>query len=292
MAGHRPWRRGGVVVASLQGFARAFARQPEKRALLDLARPMASRDRFDLPRLCGARLVRSDRAHAFGPPSQLAICGGGVVYGLCARPQYRRFGALGRGRAVSGLFRERAQRRRDRRARRLLLLHLCARRRDSRRFLPAVSPHAGRALRQRAALARSSCRGGAGRVAQPLCRRRASAFSPAQDRPLRTRLPASGGRGAATARWPSRTARRVRHHLFRASLGRQSRLRDRARRLCRLVFAGACEPRARRPRRARGHILKGDAGRAAGQRSRGLAGVPASLSHPAADLRAHRRFGL
>ena len=56
-------------------------------------------------------------------------------------------------------------------------------------------------------------------AAQPIRRRRPSAFSPNQDRPLRTCLPASGGRGEATARWPSRTARRVRHHLFRAPCG-------------------------------------------------------------------------
>ena len=68
-------------------------------------------------------------------------------------------------------------------------------------FCLLFHPELGRALRRRAALARSSRRGGACRGAQPLRRRRPPAFSSAQDRPLRACLPASAGRGAATARW-------------------------------------------------------------------------------------------
>ena len=75
---------------------------------------------------------------------------------------------------------------------------------------------------------------------------------------------------------PSGTDRRVRHHLFRASGGRESGLRGRARRFRRLVLDRACQPRARGPRRAGIHVSQGDAGRAAGQCRRGLAGVPAA----------------
>src|ERR1700734_1590070 len=57
-----------------------------------------------------------------------------------------------------------------------------------------------------------------------------------------------------------------------------------------IYFAG--EPPAWRPRRARVHLSQGDAGCAAGQCRRGLAGVPASLSDPAVDVRADRGFGL
>ena len=46
----------------------------------------------------------------------------------------------GRGRAVSGLFREGAQRRRDRRARRVLLVHVCARRGDVGGFCLLLHP--------------------------------------------------------------------------------------------------------------------------------------------------------
>jgi glycosyltransferase 2 family protein len=91
---------------------------------------------------------------------------------------------------------------------------------------------------------------------------------------------------------PSGAGRRVRHHLFRASGGRQSRLCGRARGLCRLVFDRAHEPRARGPRRARVHLCRSDAGRAAAQCRRRPLGVPASVSDPAADVRARGRLEL
>ena len=47
-----------------------------------------------------------------------------------------------------------------------------------------------------------------------------------------------------------------------------------------------------RPRRPRIHVSPGDAGRAAGQCRRGLAGVPSAISDPAAYVRADRRSGL
>src|ERR1700722_5991950 len=86
MADNRSRRGGDIVVAVVQGFARAVARQPEKRTFLDFTRSLAAGDRFDLPRLCRARLVRSDCASASRSPHQLAIRGGGLVHCLRAWP--------------------------------------------------------------------------------------------------------------------------------------------------------------------------------------------------------------
>ena len=72
--------------------------------------------------------------------------------------------------------------------------------------------------------------GSAGPARSRCSRRRASmssarcCISAAEDRRLRTRLSAPADRRAAIARRPAGADRRRRHHLFRASAGRQSRL--------------------------------------------------------------------
>ena len=219
---------------------------------------VAAGDRFDLARLCRARLVRSDRASASAaaasvgdmwrwrrsrpmrsPITSALRCSPGAVV------RYRAYSEKGLSVGEIGV-----------------LVAFCSftfalGAAIVGGFCLLLQPELARAFRRRAALARAGRCGGAGRGAEPLRRRRPPALSPAQDRRLRACLSrARRSRRGNCSPGPIELIGASGHHLFRASRGRQPRLRDRARGFCRLVFDRADQPRARGAWRAGIHFLQ------------------------------------
>ena len=258
---------GAVAVSSwflfgeLRGLS--FASLREAIASISLGR-WASGDRFDLARLCCARLVRPHRAPASRPENRLAVRRPHLVHHLRDRAQHRRLGPVRGRHPLSGVFDQGLERRRDRASwspsarspSRLGVATLGG-------LLLLVRPDTRRALRPRRRCG-SAKRPRLVLIAAPALYvvGLAPAFSPVQARRLRTRLSAPAGRGAAIARRTARTDRRGRHHLLRPAGRGQSRFPRRARRVSRLVLAGAGQPRARRTRGAGDRVSRRHAGHA------------------------------
>ena len=159
MAGHWPRRGGRVVLVPAQGTARPLFRKSARRVRLDLGRRAGS---WRSPRrlLAYSALAWYDRIALMhlGRRISWRFVGLGVVHRLRDRAQYRRLRFVRRGHPLSRLFDQGTERRRDRRAGRLLLVHLRARRGDARRPVAALPPGTRRALRRRAGLARQGRR--------------------------------------------------------------------------------------------------------------------------------------
>ena len=226
---------GAVAVSSwllVQGIARPVVRRrfatPSPRFRRSVGCWPRYRPASPMPRSPGTTRSRS----ASRPPLQLALRRAGVVHHLRARPQHRRHGSLGRGRALPRLFDQGARGGGDRAARRLLLLHVHAGRADAGRIRPHLPSRAGRPLSSMRRCGRVGPRAAlllglsSLYVLGSLLH-----FRPLKLRRLELVYPRPPIARAANAGRAARVDRRGRHHLFRAAAKRQSGFRDRARRL-------------------------------------------------------------
>ena len=142
MAVDRVRRRHRLRLSSLSRAARHLLRHGVGEPRRDPAAPLSPRRALDPRRLCGARLVRPDRAAASRrAPHLVAVRLGVLVHHLRAVAQHRRLGVLGRARALPRLHLEGPGRAAGGGARRAVLLHLRPRHDPARR--PRADDQAG-----------------------------------------------------------------------------------------------------------------------------------------------------